>query len=220
LVRAGLSLLLNKNSNIEVVGEATTREEALQIGSLQCPNMFLVDVGFGPDVAPAILQDLLSSSPGANALLVTASTDPDLLHRSIDAGANGLVFKGDSPELLIQEIERVHAGEVSLSRPMVASVLSRRGRAERSEDLEQIKISRLTPRELDVAILIATGTDRKGAAEKLAVSAAAIRNHLTSIFAKLQVSGQYELVFYALRHGLVKAPALSRTGQRQGKRPS
>jgi DNA-binding NarL/FixJ family response regulator len=205
LVRAGLTTLLDMNSEFVVVGIASNREEALKVGSEHSPNVFLVDVGPGPDVAPACLQELLASSPGSHAILVTATTDSELLHRSIDAGANGLVFKWDSPKLLIDAIQRVDAGEISLSRSMFASVLARRGRiGARAADPEQSKIASLTPREREVAVLIATGTDRKQTAEKLSVSASAIRNHLTSIFAKLQVSSQYELVFYAQRHGLDK----------------
>src|ERR1043165_7915613 len=153
LVRAGLKMLLEVNAHFEVVGEATNRAEALKIGSEQRPNVFLVDVGAGPDLAPEFLKDLLASSPGARAIIVTASTDSDLLHLSINAGASGIVFKTDPPGLLIRAIEKVHEGEAWLSRAQVASVLASRGREERqAEDPEQIKIATLTRREREVAV--------------------------------------------------------------------
>src|SRR5436190_8828984 len=80
LVRAGVKMLLHANPDFDVVGEATNREEALKIGAQKRPHLFLVVVGPGPDVAPDLLRELLASSPGARAILVTSSKDSELLH--------------------------------------------------------------------------------------------------------------------------------------------
>ena len=208
LLRAGFKMLLKANPDFEVVGEAANREEALLLGAQTRPQVFLVDIDPGRDTAPAFVKELLAISPGAHALVLTSSRDAELLRRCVENGADGFISIEDSPEVLLRAIKKIHDGEVWLPREMVASLVGRRKGARRKpEDPDQTQIALLTQREREVAILIATGIDRKQAAKQLDVSLAAIRNHLTSIFAKLKVSSQYELVFYAQRHGLVKTPS-------------
>jgi len=209
MVREGLRTLLESDPHIDVVGEAANRKEAFAIAEQENPNLFLVDVMLGQETAGDFLEELLEGCERARAILVTGVSDVHQLERAIDAGASGLVFKEEAVGVLNHAIQTVHSGGVWLSSSLMNSLRSRLIKAPEkpteSENSELTKISSLTPREREVVTLIASGLNRKRAAEKLQVSEATIRNHLTSILAKLELHNQFELAFYAQRHGLVGA---------------
>ena len=209
IVRAGLRMLLASEPGIEVVGEAVDRKGAFEVAERECPNLFLVDIQLGSESAIDFLEELLKRC-NASAILLTGTDKEDQIQRGIEAGASGLVFKGENPEVLIRAIERVHAGEAWFSRSLLSSALLRL-RAVRSNrvntDVEVTKIANLTGREREIVALVSTGLNRKRIAESLFVSDATVRNHLTSIFGKLDVPNQFELVFYAQRHGLDERPS-------------
>jgi DNA-binding NarL/FixJ family response regulator len=206
IVRSGLKLLLNGQPDMEVVAEAVNRTEALQAASTK-PNMFLVDVDLNGENAVDFLKELLALAPDSHAILLTGITDDEQLQRGVIAGATGLVYKDEATDVLIHAIRKVHSGEAWLGRTLTAAVLARLSRShgapQAPRDPEFIKISTLTRREREVVSLIATGSNRKTTAEKLFISEATVRNHLTSILAKLNLNSKFDLVFYAQRHGLI-----------------
>jgi DNA-binding NarL/FixJ family response regulator len=205
IVRAGLKVMLTAYSDIEVVGEAADRGEAFDMAKAKRPDVLLVDLQLDKVSALDFLEELMSAS-GARTIVVTGSSNDDEIHRSIQAGATGLVFKHEDPDVLIRAIRKVHAGEAWLSRSLMTSALTRL-RATRTAsppDPESLKIAALTAREREIVALVSTGLGRQGIAEKLCVSEGTVRNHLTSIFGKLELSNQLGLVFYAQRHGLDK----------------
>jgi DNA-binding NarL/FixJ family response regulator len=207
IVRAGLRVMLTANPDIEVVGEAADRKEAFEMAKSKKPDVLLVDLQLGQTSALEFLEELVAT--GTRAIVVTGTSNDDEIHRSIQAGATGVVFKHEDPEILLRAIRKVFIGEAWLSRTLMTSALTRL-RATRSTappDPETVKISTLTAREREIVALVATGLGRQGIAEKLCVSEGTVRNHLTSIFGKLDLSNQLGLVFYAQRHGLDKPPA-------------
>ena len=204
VVRAGLKMLLTSQPDIAVVGEALDRKGALEVAQRERPDLFLVDIQLGRESAVDFLDELLTSCP-ARAILLTGTTTDEQIHRAIRAGATGLVYKEEAPETLIRAIRKVHSGEAWLSHAVMTSALSKLRNSRdnpRQSDAEAAKIHSLTAREREIVGLIGKGLNRKKVAEKLFVSEATVRNHLSSIFAKLGVSNQFELVFYAQRHGL------------------
>ena len=211
IVRAGLRLLLEAQPDIEVVGEAVNREEAIRIASQSRPNMFLVDVNLNGEIAVNFIKELLMTSWGSRAILLTGIADEDQIHRGIIAGATGLVYKDEATEVLIHAIRKVHSGEAWLGRSLTAAVLARLSHTNDDgkppQDTEFVKISTLTRREREIVVLIASGSNRKTTAERLFISEATVRNHLTSILGKLALHSKFDLVFYAQRHGLVEPSA-------------
>src|SRR5262245_30796702 len=204
VVRAGLKMLLTSQPDIEVVGEALDRKGALEVAERERPDLFLVDIQLGRESAVDFLSELLTAC-AARAILLTGTSTDEQIQRAIQAGATGLVFKEEAPEVLIRAIRKVHAGEAWLSRQVMTSALSKLRETHDSKpqsDGETDKIESLTAREREIVTLVAKGLNRKKISEKLFVSEATVRNHLSSVFAKLGVSNQFELVFYAQRHGL------------------
>ena len=208
IVRAGLKVMLAANADIEVVGEAQNRHEAFDVVQVERPDLLLVDIQLGKESALDFLEDLMSICE-SRSILVTGSTNEDDIHRAIQVGVTGVVFKDEDPEVLLRAIRKVHTGEAWLTRTMMTAALSR-FRAERTSkaqpDPDTLRIATLTSRERQIVALVASGLGRQGIAEKLCVSEGTIRNHLSSIFSKLELSNQLGLVFYAQRHGLDRVP--------------
>lgn len=208
IMRAGLKTLLNAQADIEVVGEAGDRKGAFEIAQRTLPDLFLIDLQLSRDSAVDFLEELLALKQGSGAILLTGVFLEDEIHRALQAGATGLVHKEADPEVLIRAIRAVHGGEAWLSRSLVTATLSRiRSCRGNTQNPEAVKITTLTARERQIVSLVACGSNRKRIAERLFISELTVRNHLTSIFGKLELSNQFELAFYAQRHGFDKPPA-------------
>ena len=121
-------------------------------------------------------------------------------------GAVGVVLKEKAPEVLIKAIEKVHEGEIWLDRAMVANVFSAasRFRDTRKNDPGGSQDRTLTEREREVIALVGEGLRNKQIADRLFISEGTVRNHLTTIFSKLEVSDRFELLIYSYRHSLAK----------------
>src|SRR5262249_47386139 len=124
VVRAGLKMLLTSQSDIEVVGEAVDRKGALEIAGRLRPDIFLVDIQLARESAVDFLHELLTACE-ARAILLTGSSNEDQIQRAVQAGATGLVYKEEAPEVLIRAIRKVHAGEAWLSRTVMSSALTK-----------------------------------------------------------------------------------------------
>jgi len=208
LIRAGLKTLLIAQSDIEVVGEAGDRKSAFEVAQRTLPDLFLIDLQLARDAVVDFLEELLAIKRGSSAILLSGVSSEDEIHRGIQAGATGVVYKEDDPEVLIRAIRTVHGGEAWLSRSLMTAALLRFRDSRRNiKSPDSVKIATLTSREREIVALVACGSNRKRIAERLFVSEVTVRNHLTSILGKLELSNQFELAFYAQRNGLDKPPA-------------
>jgi DNA-binding NarL/FixJ family response regulator len=207
LVRAGLKLLLASNSDMEVAGEAFDRRGALEVAAREQPDVLLLDIQLGQESALDFIEELLAVC-SARAILLTGSANEEQIFRAIQAGVKGLVFKAEDPDVLIQAVRKVHGGDVWLTRGIVTAALSRfhSTRPSGKPNPEISRIAALTAREREIVALAAKGHNRRAIAAKLFVSEGTVRNHLTSIFEKLELPNQLGLVFFAQRHGLDKTP--------------
>jgi two-component system, NarL family, nitrate/nitrite response regulator NarL len=210
LIRTGLRIALERHPQLAVVGEAGNRADALAIAARERPDIILLDLDLGGASSLDFLPELLDAAEGGRVILVTGVRAPEEYYRAVQLGAMGLVRKEQAAEVLVQAIERVHAGEVWLEAAMVTRVLAeiagQRNPAEQPIDPEAADIARLTAREREVIGLIGEGLYNKQIAERLSISTATVSHHLTSIFGKLGVANRFDLVIYAYRHGLAELP--------------
>jgi two-component system nitrate/nitrite response regulator NarL len=208
LVRAGLRLLIERQPGFAVVGEANSATEALQIAAKEKPDVILFEPNPNDCNSLHLLPDLLVAAATARVLLVTAVADSQMHQQAVALGAMGIVLKDQPAPVLIRAIEKVHAGEVWLSRTMTAEVLTRftRERSPKPVDPEAVKIGFLSQREREIVSLIGQGLKNKQIAKTLSISEVTVRHHLTSIFSKLDISDRLELIIYAYQHGLAKLP--------------
>jgi two-component system, NarL family, nitrate/nitrite response regulator NarL len=208
MMRAGLRLLLEA-SELAVLGEASNCEEAVAIAERQRPEIILIDLDLAKS-GFACFADLASASPESR---IIALADQARLHdhpTAIELGAAGLLLKHEPADILTKAIRKVHEGELWLDRTSTADVLRRMTRRRRFEDVEGAKIATLTRREHEVISLIGEGLKNRVIAERLFISEATVRNHLTSILNKLGLSNRSELVVYSFKHQLVRYPDTSR----------
>lgn len=168
------------------------------------PQVVVLDVDTETDKAS--LTSLLAAGSGP-VLVLTGSHEAQVQDRAVLAGARGVVDKREAPETLLKAVEKVHAGEMWLDRGATGRIfleLARQQLDASSPNPEQDRIALLTPRERQTVVALARDASSPGKvlAEKLHISEHTLRNHLTSIYAKLEVTNRVDLYAFALRNGL------------------
>jgi two-component system nitrate/nitrite response regulator NarL len=209
VMRLGLRTLIENQQGLKVVGEASGRPDALELAEREQPDIILLDLTLPGTDGVDLIPELQAVAKEARILVLTGVLDPEAHKRAIHLGAMGVVLKEKAPEVLIKAIEKVHEGEVWLDRAMVANVVGGRSRFRDGgkPDPEAFKIATLTEREREVIGLIGEGLRNRQIADRLFISEGTVRNHLTTVFSKLEVSDRFELLIYAYRHSIAK-PAL------------
>lgn len=204
LIRAALRMLLESRPGVVVVGEAAGLDDALSTTSREQPDIVLLDLDLGAVNGVDMLPQLHTAAPKTHVVVLTGVRDVESHRRAVRLGAVGLVLKDKAAEVLLQAITKVDAGEVWLDRVLVADVLSEMTRPKLRQpiDPEAVKIATLTAREREVIELVGQGLKNQTIAERLCISEATVRHHLTSVFAKLDVADRLQLAIYAYRHGL------------------
>jgi two-component system nitrate/nitrite response regulator NarL len=205
LFRAGLRSILERQPGIVVVGDAGNMDDSVELITSQNPDVILLELNIEGHPELDIIPSLVKASESARLILVTGMNDPKLQQKAVEDGVVGVIFKTQTPEILIKAIEKVHAGEVWLERSMIANVLVRLSRSQpvSKVDQETASINSLSEREKEVVKLIGLGFKNKRISSELCISETTVRHHLTSIYDKLGVSDRLELLVYAHRYGLV-----------------
>ena len=199
LFRDGLTALLHDESDFEVLDQAGTGEEALNLIRQLQPDVVLLDISMpilsGLEVACQINAELSA----IKILMLTIHEEESFFFEALRAGASGYVLKGARSEELMNAIRIVHAGETylppSLASNLVQDFLSRQVRPTADDSL--------TSREYDVLALIAKGLTNRQIANKLSLSLSTIKTHRAHIYQKLNLNDRASLVAYARRHGLL-----------------
>jgi two-component system nitrate/nitrite response regulator NarL len=205
VIRAALRMFLDSQPSIIVVGEGSGPQDALAVAAREQPDIILLDLDLGEANGLDLLPDLHTAAPDAHVVVLTGVRDVQMHRRAVHLGAVGLVLKERAPEVLLEAIAKVAAGEVWLDNLLVASVLSemtRRPPPSPPPDPGKIKMKSLTAREREIITLIGQGFKNQTIADRLCISEATVRHHLTSIYGKLAVGDRLELAIYAYRHGL------------------
>lgn len=204
----GLTKLIeSEKPRMDVVGTATTCDEALAKIGLLRPDVILLDLDLNGVSALEVLPALLSNS-ASNVLIFTGARDQATLDLAIFKGARGVLRKDASAEHVIKAIEKTAAGEIWLDRQTLGRVFSEFvvSKAPPQRDPAVEKHESLTAREQKVIYAVVEGSGALNAAlaERLFISEHTLRNHLTSIYHKLGVSNRLELYVYAVKHQLTK----------------
>jgi two-component system, NarL family, nitrate/nitrite response regulator NarL len=201
LVRVGIRCLLEAH-DFPVLGAASHADAVKLAGELQ-PAVILLDPDTGSDVALDLIGDVREVAGRSRILVLTSHRDPTLCARAMMLGAAGMMYKHEPAEVLFKAIHRLQAGEVWLDRARTAGVLMQMVRRRREIDSSEARIETLTKREREIVAVICEGLRNKQTADRLCISEATARNHLTSILDKLGLASRFELVVFAFRHGLV-----------------
>jgi two-component system, NarL family, nitrate/nitrite response regulator NarL len=203
MMRAGLRMLIESRPGLKVVAEADTLA-ASAAASREQTDIIVLDFDQAAGDGPELLRELTQTAPDARVLVLTGSHDAEVHRRAVGMGAVGVLLKEHPAEVLIQAIEKVHAGEAWLEGSLVARLLGEITRRRQPARIgsDEARIASLTAREMEVIALIGEGLRNKQIAKRLFISETTVRHHLTAIFDKLEVADRLELVVYAYRHGL------------------
>jgi DNA-binding NarL/FixJ family response regulator len=209
LVRSGFRVLLERTDGIEVVGEVSDGEQAVHCARADRPDVVLMDIRMpGLDGLEATRR--IASDPELAAVRVIMLTTFDLdeyVFEALQAGASGFLLKDVEPDDLRNAVRVVANGEALLSpsvtRRLIAEFVSQPGRTRHTPS----ELEELTDREREVMALVATGLTNDEIAERLVISPATSKTHVSRILLKLGARDRAQLVVMAYESGLVKARA-------------
>ena len=198
VVRLGLRALLEGEPDFEVVGEAGTAAEAMQAADSLRPDVVLMDIRLPDRSGIAACQQIRQRWPATQVLMLTSYTDDDLVLEAINAGAAGYVLKQVGTDDLVQAVRAVGQGDAVLDPAVTRKVLARVRQAE--QEAHSTAFRDLSERELQVLALVAEGKTNAEIGEVLMLSEKTVRNHVSTILSKLDLTNRIEAATYAVRH--------------------
>jgi len=198
VVIEGLRALLSAVDGYELVGTATTGQEAVRAAVTQKPDVVIMDLQMPGMNGIEATREIGRVAPEVAVLILTMFEDDESVFAAMRAGALGYVLKGASPDNMIRAIGAVASGEA-----IFGTGVARRALAYLSTPhAEKTPFAELTPREREVLGLIATGIGNAAIATRLGLSSNTVSNHISSIFTKLQVASRAEAIVRARSAGL------------------
>ncbi|MFC4782875.1 response regulator [Nocardioides sp. MAHUQ-72] len=196
----GVRAALTNTPDVEVVGEAHTCAEAVEQARTLTPTVVLMDLNLPDGSGIAATRDVLAASPETHVLVITMSADDDAVVAAMRAGARGYVVKGAGRHDLVQAVTTVAAGGAVFS-PTVAARLGSYFSGLAAQPGREM-FPQLSEREREVLDLMARGLDNRRIARALFLSEKTVRNHVSSVFSKLDVPDRAEAIARARRAGL------------------
>lgn len=201
IVRAGLRMLFSAEPEVEIIGEASSGEEAVSAVQDLAPEVVLMDVAMPGIGGVEATRRIKASHPQVAVLALTMHEDEEYFFEMLGAGASGYVPKRAAPDDLMSAINIVRQGDVyiypSLARLLVKDFLHR------SETSAPETREELTPREQEVLTFIAEGYSNREIADALVISVKTVDRHRENLMRKLQLHNRVELVKYAIEKGLI-----------------
>jgi DNA-binding NarL/FixJ family response regulator len=199
LFRRGLRELLEEQG-IRVVGEAADGDEAVRLVAHATPDVVVMDLSLPRRSGVEAIRALGTAAPLTRVLVLTISADEATVMEAIMAGASGYLLKDATIAEIAAGVRAAAGGESLISPRIAAGLLERMRTGEVEEGVERAELS---TRELEVLGLLAEGRDNEEIAATLVISPRTVKNHVSSILAKLQMENRIQAAVYAVRRGLV-----------------
>ena len=198
VVRLGIKALLTRHSQFQVVAEAGTAEEAVLQALQHQPDVIIMDIRLPGKSGIVATQEITQKLPGTKVIMLTSFAEDDMLFDAIIAGASGYILKQIGSGELIRALEMVGRGESLLDPAVTQKVFQRLRQAARES--QGSAFAAFSERELQVLALVAEGKTNKEIAEKVFLSEKTVRNYVSSILAKLNLSNRAEAAAYAVKN--------------------
>ena len=200
LFREGTRNLIDREKDIEVIGEASDGQEAIELVSKLLPHVVLMDIAM-PEVNGIEATKIIKAQhPSTAVLILTAYDNDQYIIALLEAGAAGYLLKNVSGSNLVNAIRSVHAGEAVLHPTIAQKVFSRFGASSQASS-ESVQPIELSERETEILKMAAHGLSNQEVADKLFLSRRTIQAHLANIFRKMDVGSRTEAVLQALKKG-------------------
>jgi DNA-binding NarL/FixJ family response regulator len=205
LFRRGLTMLLNVETDIDVVGEAADGVSAVRLATDMAPDVVLMDVRMPKQTGIEACTAIKDAAPNARIIMLTVSDEEADLYEAVKNGASGYLLKDSSIDEVAQAVRVVADGQSLISPSMAIKLLDEFKQMSRT-DRSTVPTPRLTDRELEVLRLVAQGLNNREIAKQLFISENTVKNHVRNILEKLQLHSRMEAVMYAVREKLLDIP--------------
>ena len=200
LIREGLKQLLEFDGSIEVVGEASNGIECLEKIDSVHPEVLLLDINMPEKNGIEVLKEMKEKESPIKVLILTVHNELEYLTQAVDIGVDGYILKDSESSELKKAIQSVLEGENYIQPSLIPALNNQLV----NRDIEKDKISLLTNRELEVLIQVANGMFNKQIATNLNISERTVKNHISNIFKKIDVSDRTQAAVFAIKNNIIK----------------
>ncbi len=200
VVRQGYASLLTALLPEVTVAEADSGEAALAQVQLEIPGLVVLDLGLPGISGLETCRRLRQRLPLLPILIFSMHDELALVRQALDAGASGYLTKRCAPDVLVEAVRKVLAGQTFLEPSLATELACQRP----SASAERGRLADMTPREMEIFIMLARGIAIREIAERLCISSKTVSNHVALLKSKLAVNSQAELVHLAIDHGLLR----------------
>lgn len=199
MIREGLKNLLELDGDIEVIAEAVDGEDCLAKLEHYRPDVLLLDINMPKKNGLEVLKTLKASRSKIKVLVLTVHNETEYLMKAVEIGINGYVLKDSESAELKKAIFTIYDGENYVQPSLIPALNSKM--IEKNED--EIKLESLTKRELQVLKELAVGKFNRDIAKEMEISERTVKNHISSIFKKLDVTDRTQAAVFAIRNNLI-----------------
>jgi two-component system, NarL family, response regulator DevR len=200
VVRLGLKSLLERHSQFDVVGEASTAREAIELVGNTHPDVVVMDIRLPGTSGIEACEEITGRYPETKVIMLTSYAEDEMLFSAIRAGASGYILKQIGGEDLVRALEAVGRGEAMLDPTVTQRVFQEVRRAVKEE--EASAFAHLSQQEKHVLLLVSEGKTNREIAKALFLGEGTVRNYVSSILSKLGVNNRAEAAAYAVEHNL------------------
>lgn len=201
MLRQGLKQILELEEDIEVIAQASNGNEAISLAREKNPDVILMDINMPQTNGLQAISQLKTEKHPSKIIVLTLHEDREYLFKTLQMGAEGYVLKDAESNVLIEAIRSVYNGEPYIQQNMTKELVKELNRMATYDNIKNDENS-LTTREIEVLKLIAEGMINKEIAKQLFISEKTVKNHVSNIFRKLNVSDRTQAAIYAFKHNI------------------
>lgn len=200
LIREGLRQLLEFDGSIKVVGEAANGVECLENLEKYDPEVLLLDINMPEMNGIEVLKKMKESQSAVKVLILTVHNELEYLMNAVDIGVEGYIMKDSESAELKKAIRAVRDGENYIQPSLIPALNNQL----MNRDVDKDKVASLTNRELEVLVQVANGMFNKEIATNLNISERTVKNHISNIFKKIEVSDRTQAAVFAIKNNIIK----------------
>ncbi len=201
MVRQGLKQILELENDMTVIAQAPNGEEAIKLAKECSPDVILMDINMPGMNGLQAIKEMKDGNIPSKIIVLTIHEDREYLFKTLQMGAEGYVLKDAEPSVLLEAIRSVNCGQPYIQANMTRELVREFNKIT-LHDKAKTEENNLTAREVEVLELIAEGMINKEIAKRLYISEKTVKNHVSNIFRKLNVSDRTQAAIYAFKHNL------------------
>lgn len=212
VLREGMADLLVLRSNIEIVGQASTGQQAVELAHILRPDVILMDIEMPGLSGIEATRQIRATLPEVQVLIFSGFDDEEYVRSALKVGASGFMLKTSSADQIAKAVEQIYEGNLAVTTSAGPNYdLNRLADGGRNGTLDEDVDYELTDRELEVLRLLALGLTNRNIAKTLSISDRTVQAHLTHIFAKMRVTSRLDAVLKGIRNGILPGIAGAQT---------